>query len=82
MFKALSVTDDGPIAAKRAAPGEQLQRDLGHPGSVLFSLSGSAMKRSKAGVKAGRKPLCRARYEWLVFTLPVSQYRTKKEYRY
>jgi hypothetical protein len=56
MFEALSVTDDGPPAAKRAEPREQLQRDLGHPGSVLFSVSGSAMKRSKADMKADRRP--------------------------
>jgi 2-methylcitrate dehydratase PrpD len=38
MFEALPVTDDGLLAAKRAKPGEQLQRDLGHPGWVLFSV--------------------------------------------
>jgi hypothetical protein len=54
MFEALSVTDDGPFAAKRAEPREQPQRDLGHPGSV-FSVSGSAMKRTTDCVKAARK---------------------------
>ena len=54
MFEALSVTDDGQLAANRAQPGEQCQRDLGHPGSVLFSGSGSAIKRITADVKAGR----------------------------
>src|ERR1700724_1630748 len=53
IFEALSVTEDGPLAANRAQPGEQFQRDLGHPGSVLFSGSGSAIKRITAGVKAG-----------------------------
>jgi hypothetical protein len=41
-----SVTDDRPVAAKRAQPREKLQRDLGHPGSVLFSVSGGATKRT------------------------------------
>jgi hypothetical protein len=45
------VTDDGPLAAKRAEPREQLQGDLGHAGSV-FSVSGSAIKRTTVGVKA------------------------------
>jgi hypothetical protein len=53
-FEALSVTDDGPLTAKRAKPGEQVQWDLGHPGSVVFSGSGSAIKSITAGVKAGR----------------------------
>jgi hypothetical protein len=38
MFDALSVTDDGPLAANRAPPGEQFQRDLGHPRLILFSV--------------------------------------------
>ena len=40
------MTDDGPLAAKRAEPREQFQRDLGHPGSVLLPVSGSATKRT------------------------------------
>jgi hypothetical protein len=39
------VADDRPIAAQRASPGQQRQRDLGHPGAVLSSDSGSAIKR-------------------------------------
>ena len=49
---------DSPLAANRAQPGEQFQRDLGHPGSVLFSGSGSAIKRITAGVKAGPDRRC------------------------
>ena len=49
-----SVTDDRPIAAQRASPRQQRKRDLGHPGSVLSSVSGSAIKRITAGVKARR----------------------------
>jgi len=58
MFEPLSVTDDGPLAAKRAQPREQFQGDLGHPGSVLFSVSGSAIKRITAGVKAAATVPC------------------------
>jgi len=35
MFEALSVTNDGPLAAKRTEPREQFQWDLGHPGVGL-----------------------------------------------
>jgi hypothetical protein len=42
------VTDDRAIAAQRASPGEQRERDLGHPGAVLSSASGSAIKRITA----------------------------------
>ena len=69
IFEALSVTDDGPLAANRAQPGEQLQRDLGHPGSVLFSGSGSAIKRITAGVKAGPDRRCQVSIWGLAFTL-------------
>ena len=53
LLEALTVTDDGPLAAKGTEPGEQFQRDLSYPGSILSSvsgramMSGSAMKRSK-----------------------------------
>jgi hypothetical protein len=40
-----SVTDDRPIAAQWASPRQQRKRDLGHPGAVLSSASGSAIKR-------------------------------------
>jgi hypothetical protein len=69
IFEALSVTDDGPLAANRAQPREQFQRDLGHPGSVLFSGSGSAIKRITAGVKAGPDRRCQVSIWWLALTL-------------
>ena len=56
LFKPPSVTNDGPVAAKRAHSGKQRERDLAHrahPESILFSGSGSAIKRITAGVKAG-----------------------------
>ena len=54
LFKPPSVTNDGPVAAKRAHSGKQRERELAHPGSILFSGSGNAIIRITAGVKAGR----------------------------
>lgn len=45
------MTDDGEVAAHRTPARQQSQREDGHPGSILFSFSGSAIKRIKAGVK-------------------------------
>jgi hypothetical protein len=53
-----SVADDRVFAAKRAQAREKLQRDLGHPGSVLFSVSGSEIKIIAAGVKAAADRPC------------------------
>jgi hypothetical protein len=53
-----SVADDRVFAAKRAQAREKLQCDLGHPGSVLFSVSGSAIKIITAGVKAAADRPC------------------------
>jgi hypothetical protein len=78
IFEALSVTDDGPLAANRAQPGEQFQRDLGHPGSVLFSGSGSAIKRITAGVKARPDRRCQVSIWWLAFTLQVKSVPNEK----
>jgi hypothetical protein len=79
MFEALPVADDGPPAANRAAPREHPQRDIGHPGSV-FSVSGSAIKRTTVGLKASadRPATSNAQADR---PPPVSQSRTKKEYR-
>jgi hypothetical protein len=72
------VTDDGPLAANRAQPGEQFQRDLGHPGSVLFSGSGSAITRITAGVKVGPDRRCQVSIWWLAFTLQVKSVPNEK----
>jgi len=53
LLSAPSVTKDGLVSAKWTPPRQPIQRDQGHPGSVLSSVSGSAIKRIKAGVKAG-----------------------------
>jgi hypothetical protein len=47
-----SVADDRVVVADRASPRQKSQRD--HPGSVLSFVSGSAIKRITAGVKARR----------------------------
>ena len=47
-----SVADDRVVAANGTSPRQEVQRD--HPGSMLSSASGSAIKRITAGVKARR----------------------------
>jgi len=47
-----SVTNDRVVAAQRAQPRQQMQRN--YPGSMLSLVSGSAIKRITAGVKARR----------------------------
>jgi hypothetical protein len=75
------MTDDCPIAAERAKPGEQRQWDLGHPGGVLSSASDSAIKRITAGVKARRRPSLGKSSDLLPgLHPPANQFRTKKEY--
>ena len=54
LFASLAMADYGLVAAKRAPPWQQNQRQRGHPGSILFSASGSAINRITAGVKACR----------------------------
>ena len=52
LFASSAVTDDGPVAAHGTLSRQQLQGKRGHPGSALFSFSGSAINIIKAGVKA------------------------------
>jgi hypothetical protein len=59
LFEPPAVADDGKVAAHRTPARQQLQREDGHPGSTLFSFSGSAIKRIKAGVKP--RPECPAK---------------------
>ena len=47
-----SVADDRVFVAQRAQPRQQMQRN--YPGSMLSLVSGSAIKRITAGVKARR----------------------------
>jgi hypothetical protein len=47
-----SVTDDCVVTAKWAQPRQNIERN--HPGSRLSCVSGSAIKRITAGVKARR----------------------------
>jgi hypothetical protein len=54
LFAALAVADDRPVSAQRTLPWQQVQRERGHPGSILSSASGSAIKRITVGVKACR----------------------------
>ena len=47
-----SVADDRVVVANRTSPRQEIQRD--HPGSMLSFVSGSAIKRITAGVRARR----------------------------
>jgi hypothetical protein len=53
LLSAQSVTNDGLVAAKWTPARQQTQRNQRHRESVLSSVAGSAIKRIKAGVKAG-----------------------------
>ena len=52
LTKSPSVADDRVVSTNWTSPRQELQRD--HPGSMLSSASGSAIKRITAGVKARR----------------------------
>jgi hypothetical protein len=75
-----AMTHDGLTAANWTPSRQQLQGERRHPDSGLFSLSGSAIKRIKAGVKA--RPLNAPPRLNLGAGLhpPVKSARTKKEY--
>jgi len=78
LLEPLSVTDDRPIAAQRASAGQQRKRDLGHPGAVLSSASGSAIKRIN-GWREGRSLTVAAKFRsGLAFTLPVKSVPNEK----
>jgi hypothetical protein len=47
-----AMANDSLVATQRTPSREQFQRERRHPGSVLSSASGSAIKRITAGVKA------------------------------
>ncbi len=48
LFTTLAVADDRPLPAHRTLPWQQVQRERHHPGSILWSVSGSAIKRITA----------------------------------
>ena len=75
-----AMAHDSVIAASWTLPRQQLQGEWGYPGSGLFSSSGSAIKRIKAGVKA--HPLnARSRLNLDAgLHPPIKSARTKKEY--
>jgi hypothetical protein len=77
LLEALAVTDDSPLATKRAQTRKPPQRDLDHPGSAWFS-DGVAMKRITVdGVWPYTVESNPNRQAGLM--LPISQYRTKKD---
>jgi hypothetical protein len=71
------MADDGVVTAKRTLPREKIQRD--HPGSALPSVSGNAIKRITAGVKARAGSLCQDCAGGRAFTLPVDSLSNEKK---
>jgi hypothetical protein len=51
-----AVANDGVVLAERAQPRQKMQRH--YPGSLLSLVSGSAIKRITAGVKAAADRRC------------------------
>ena len=76
------VADDRVVTAKGAYSRQQSKRN--HPGSGLSCLSGSAIKRITAGVKALPLTLARKRFDLLAGPSPsrYHQIQTKKEYSF
>ena len=64
-----SMADDRVVVANRTSPREEFQGD--HPGSMLSFVSGSAIKRITAGVKAAADRPCQSFDLRPAFTLPV-----------
>jgi hypothetical protein len=71
-----SMADDRVIAANRASPREEVQRD--HPGSMLSFASGSAIKRITAGVKARHDRPCQDSISWPGLHPPVKSVSNEK----
>jgi hypothetical protein len=78
MAEPSSVTNDRVIPAYGTSPRQEGQGD--HPESPLSSVSGSAIKRITAGVKAAADRRCRSFDLRPAFTLPAKSVRTKQEY--
>jgi len=64
-----SVTHDGVIPAKRAAPWQEVQRD--HPGSMLSFVSRSEIKRSRLAWRPAATVSAKFRSAGRAFTLPA-----------
>jgi hypothetical protein len=73
-----AMADDRSVMAERTQPRHQAERN--HPGSGLSCVSGSAIKRITAGVKARRDSPGNDSICCWAFTLPANQIQTKKEY--
>ena len=71
-----AVADDGVSTANGTSPRQQAQRN--HPGSVLSSASGSAIKRITAGVRAAADRPCQSFDLRPAFTLPVKSVSNEK----
>jgi hypothetical protein len=72
-----AVADDGVVKADGASSRQKRQRN--HPGSLLSFPSGSAIKRTTAGVKAAADRRCQVSIWGLAFTLPVKSVSNEKK---
>ena len=70
------MTGDRILPADGTLPRQEGQRD--HPGSMLSFVSGSAIKRITAGVKAAADRRCQVSIWGLAFTLPVKSISNEK----
>ena len=72
-----SVANDRVIPANGTSPRQEVQRN--HPGSVLSSAFGSAIKRITAGVKAAADRPCQSFDLRPAFTLPAKSVPNEKK---
>ena len=72
-----SVANDRVLPADGTSPRQEVQRN--HPGSVLSSASGSAIKRITAGVKAAADRPCQSFDLRPAFTLPAKSVPNEKK---
>ena len=71
-----AVANDRVVLAERAQPRQEMQRH--YPGSMLSLVSGSAIKRITAGVKAAADRRCQVSIWGPAFTLPVKSVSNEK----
>jgi hypothetical protein len=78
LFSPLPMANDGLVAAQRTPPRQHPQWERRHPGSILSSASGSAIKRITAGVKAAADRLCQVSISWTGLHPPAKSVSNEK----
>jgi hypothetical protein len=77
LAKSPSVANDRGVSAKRTSPWQAIQRN--YPGSLLSFVSGSAIKRITAGVKAPPLTVICGRFDLLAGLHPPGKVRFKRK---